>query len=719
MTWWAGLALVLPVITYPGIMHTTEVPRFMLLSAFLLLFLLYFYVLRRPRLEIRLPRGLTGTLAVLASGFLVILAVASGTAFNPQEGLIHTFQFFLTFLATVLFAASVMQEEERLPRLFKALAVALIIQSLAGILQFYRLAFISPGESSRTVARALPYGLMGNRNLLGSALALLFPPCAYLVYAGSKNWKLIGGAALWLGTYGLLLTQTRSAWLALGAALLASSALVLLLRNRLGSALVTGWYKALGLFAAGVVLAVLLSLAIPNNQGLGGSLKSRAASLATPTQATGLDGSISVRLLWWRQCLQMMRAHPVVGIGPGNWSVVIPQYGCGKPGEAPAIASGNALRDHAHNVYLQTGAETGVAGFLLYASLWVVAGFLALRGILAADRNDRRMLGLAGLATMGVYAVDSLFSFPDDIIAHSLFLALALGLVIGVYESRRVASGDPARLLPLSQAALLPLVALLAFGVYLGYARGRFEQCDLLARAYVKTQQPEMVLAEVKAGLTPLITLSHYTEPLEVYTAYAYAQMGRLDQAAAAFDRAHALNPWNIFVGLDRANHLARMSRWDEAIRGYQEVLQWAPEFDSAWKGLGKAYYGKGQFKECRDALVKSDYLKDESFARLLGSAHLKLGDYPKSAAVLRAGLQQFPDSTNILENLAYVEYAQLKDLTNAGAHFKRLLALQPDHPQRDEYLSVIKYCERRTDPALPRTSNAPPAVRGTNAPEK
>jgi O-antigen ligase len=713
MNWWTVLVLLLPVINYKGIMHTTEVPRFILLAAFLALFLLYFYVRGRPRLEISPLRPLTRVLGALALGFLAVLVLTSCAAFNRQEALFRSFQYLLTLLATVLFAATVMREEELLPRLFQALAVALLIQAVVGILQFYQVAFVDTAESTRVSPRALPYGLMGNRNLLASALALLVPPCAWLIGTGSRDWKVIGGGALWVGIYALILTQTRSVWLALAAAVAVSTLLVLLRGTRWDVTLVGRYFRGLGLCLGGAALAVLVSVTIPNSQDLAGSLSRRATALAGPGAAANADSSISARLLWWRQSREMMHDHPFLGIGPGNWRFIVPAYGCGRPGELPAIAKGGFVRDHAHNVYLQMGAETGLAGFVLYAALWAVAGWLALRGVLNTSRNDRRLFAMVGLAAICVYVVDSLFSFPDDVVAHSLFIALALGIVIGLYEKGGPVPAALPRSAPWGKALVLLVVLLLGFGVYLGYALGRFEYHNLRAREFVKAKQPEKVLAEVDAGLTPLVTLSHYTEPLEVYVGHAYAQMNRFDQAAEAFDRAHAMNPWNIYVSLDRASHLIRMKRWDDAIGGFQEILRLAPEFDLAREGLARAYYGKGLYQQCCDTLAAVDYTKEESLANLAGTAQLKLGNYAQSAATFRAGLQQFPNATNLLDTLAYVEYTYLKNLSNAGVHYKRVLALQPDHPQRDEYNAVIKYCERRLTPA----TNALPVARGTNAP--
>ena len=50
-------------------------------------------------------------------------------------------------------------------------------------------------------------------------------------------------------------------------------------------------------------------------------------------------------------------------------------------------------------------------------------------------------------------------------------------------------------------------------------------------------------------------------------------------------------------------------------------------------------------------------------------------------------------------EQLAYLEYTHLKDMTNAYNHFRRLLVLDPTHPKRDEYTRVIDYLAPRVAP--------------------
>jgi len=61
------------------------------------------------------------------------------------------------------------------------------------------------------------------------------------------------------------------------------------------------------------------------------------------------------RLAIWSASIQMIKEHPLVGVGIDNWRYyyLLPEY----------MQSINTY-PHAHNFYLQTGSEMGVTGLI-------------------------------------------------------------------------------------------------------------------------------------------------------------------------------------------------------------------------------------------------------------------------------------------------------------------------------------------------------------------
>ncbi len=65
------------------------------------------------------------------------------------------------------------------------------------------------------------------------------------------------------------------------------------------------------------------------------------------------------RTVTWRAGLQMMAAHPVIGIGLGNFKPLVREY---EPTDTPV--------DHiAHNAYIEIGAEMGLPALLLFLGI--------------------------------------------------------------------------------------------------------------------------------------------------------------------------------------------------------------------------------------------------------------------------------------------------------------------------------------------------------------
>ena len=58
--------------------------------------------------------------------------------------------------------------------------------------------------------------------------------------------------------------------------------------------------------------------------------------------------------------------------------------------------------------------------------------------------------------------------------------------------------------------------------------------------------------------------------------------------------------------------------------------------------------------------------------------------------AVLGDAVLLYPESTSLLEQLAFIEYSVLKQYATAAPRFRKLLELAPDHPRRNDIEAAL-----------------------------
>src|SRR5437763_1239094 len=167
----------------------------------------------------------------------------------------------------------------------------------------------------------------------GQEMFVLLMLMAYLFWSPSARKRGLWFYLLCFATMStaLLLGYTRSIWIATA---VASACLIWLWKR---------WLLAL----APVALAIGF-LAAP------ASMRTRARSITSSKDN-------QVRLVMWRTGLQMVRAHPLLGLGPEEVKIQFMQY---LPPDTPRPLP-NGWYGHLHNVYLQYAAERGIPAMLL------------------------------------------------------------------------------------------------------------------------------------------------------------------------------------------------------------------------------------------------------------------------------------------------------------------------------------------------------------------
>lgn len=121
------------------------------------------------------------------------------------------------------------------------------------------------------------------------------------------------------------------------------------------------------------------------------------------------QNSITQRLNYWRTALAVIKAHPILGVGPGNFQEVFLTYKIG--------LSTNTR--YAHNIFLHMWAEAGLLGFL--GIVYLTADFLKK----LKTQPENTFIFLGGLAFILHNIIDNTYFIPEA----GLFLWILLGML--------------------------------------------------------------------------------------------------------------------------------------------------------------------------------------------------------------------------------------------------------------------------------------------------
>jgi O-antigen ligase len=136
-------------------------------------------------------------------------------------------------------------------------------------------------------------------------------------------------------------------------------------------------------------------------------------------EVTDDNFAVVERVAHWYAAAGMWADRLWTGVGAGNYAAAYPQYN---------VPRWTDPLGHAHNYYLNIGAEAGLIGLLAYLLLMLAATVRAVRVALTYRDWPTRSLAMGALGVLVAVAMHHLF---DMLYVHSMgvHLAILLGLV--------------------------------------------------------------------------------------------------------------------------------------------------------------------------------------------------------------------------------------------------------------------------------------------------
>ncbi|MFT4649476.1 MAG: O-antigen ligase/tetratricopeptide (TPR) repeat protein [Glaciecola sp.] len=389
---------------------------------------------------------------------------------------------------------------------------------------------------------------------------------------------------------------------------------------------------------------------------------------------------LEVRLEIWKSTLAMSKAHPMLGVGPGQSQMAFPPY----RSEAEIAHSThrhkfrNAIEvEHAHNDYLIAIAELGWPLGLLWIGLclWILR--MSLGNLLQQDRTRV----IPSLASVGLLAM-AFWNAPllGPVVSHPLAW-LCFGMAMGPMKSPRSAKVG---------IALAATCLVLAAGQVL-WSMDFLRHGWALAHGPQDARALEQALAIAPDSPLALDFAVHAVQPPKLAGPAAQAW---LDGLLPQFEQLLAMRPYGVGIHNDWGRAQAIAGQYDEADKAFAHALSLDAKFTPAHTNRVRMNVDRGDLESLRTHLqlaLESEAF-EPSYIRSWGLSCLRNGR-PEIAQVLltSADAKWVVTDANVCHQQAQFARLDGKDAEEnsflAGEH----LLFARDHIAMGAYESAVR----------------------------
>ena len=568
----------------------------------------------------------------------------------------------------------------------KAIVVSLMFVSIIGLLQYY---FFDVDFIKHAFTQiAVPAATFGNKNMASHFVVMTLPLSLILVLSSKGDRQVVFySIATAIGAWFLIYTTARQAYVAIFVELLVLALFFILdkWKNKDKAMLATMENKKSKSTAIIFILIFLIFAANFTTQGF----NSENNSKITKIQSISVDEH-NPRLPAWRNTIEMIKEHPVIGVGVGQWQVKYPLYYDRVMNDI--IFNESTRLKRLHNDYLEMYANVGLVGyiFLLWIS-WIM--MQKIWSILSSHKNEHKsyVLGLT-LGIIGFLTV-AMFSFPIRMFFPAFLLFIFIGIIASTGSNTIAIKFNKKRY-------LLLIVAMGIFSIFLTWKSLNW----VLARNYNVIAAQLQIYGEneisVKKGLESLVLNSRAPEYFYT-TARALHNIGKVDDAILYYKKAIDISPFHTLALLDLA--VAYNDIEDTSME--KKVLDFILRFDSKnVQASSRLVINLTDAKLLEDATIVYKNMKKnfEYFKNRdnFGPYHYDLAktarfvrDYKYMEYIYKDLIKRFPIAENYTK-LAATQFYFL-DKKESGVHYyRKALGLNPKVTDYKEINKLINKYE-------------------------
>lgn len=589
-----------------------------------------------PAIFLNNPVGIVYTL------LLVVTLLSFFKAINLIEALLTYLKVFTVFTSAFIVTVMVRYDKRLVRYLSVAMSLLLIIDSLT---VFYHITDnIIHGLGPSIIEIKSVYS---NKNILSASIFVKIPFALYLLTFETGWIRKVGILTVILSFMATLFMSTRAFYL--GTAVLVIAYLIFVgirfsRQNERKTMIRMSIYTGVLLLAGFLVFNFSLRFLYPKNY-------QDAYTVDFVTRFKTIFDGEQGRINAWNRSFRLIGEHPLLGTGIGNWKVEVLKY--------ENLTSPNYIYMYKnHNDFLETAAETGIPGGLLFISVFVLVIFKFIRKFLYPEKgeDDYRYLFLPAFGLL-CYFFDAFFNFPADRPEISALFAVYTG--IGIAGTWNNIGESPKYLEPMNAIWKNPVVkgilvfiwmVLLALAVVILYKNFISLKLQRLLAEDMSKGTLTLPSAMFMNGFPSIPDLNVQCEPIAVQKARYLISEKKYPEAIALL-KADQSSPYDTRPEFFISNCYISLGNTDSALFYYRKVFEKKPNFYTNTRNMCGYLNNIGRYAQAGTLL--EDFLtisKDQAEAWIFAvDMYHKAGNDQKALNVVNEALTALPGNQELL----------------------------------------------------------------------
>ncbi|HLO80206.1 MAG TPA: O-antigen ligase family protein [Chitinophagaceae bacterium] len=533
----------------------------------------------------------------------------------------------------------------------------------------------------------------GNKNCLAASMMIKAPFLFALIHQGNRWVKVFAASIFTLLTFSVIILSSRE------------SLINLILQSILF--LVFILFTAFSDKKMNTVPVSLAFLLLPLGAGYLGSAAAikEAKKFSSEKELTsdalarlstiGLDReSSSYRIDQWKNAAGYMMAHPLTGAGIGNWKIM------SLPNEKYSL---NFISSkHAHNDFLQMGAELGIPGLVLYLALYILLAVAGFNLMFRQPDKNVRDIAFFLVATIAAYSIDALLQFPQERPVVQVLFMISAAFLISLYAAHFPLTGT---------SKLTPKIAMASLLIFLApciWALNRMQESAKVQMVYLADFVKDKPTSQWFAQDDPFPAwpdLAMTVVPVDLIKSRYAIEAKNFDEAKRLLASAKKANPNTPIHYFMEALMYKRMGSVDSTISLSLKSIEYRPRIPNNYQMLAQGWLMTND-----TGVINRSYraAKTVSQDELLEALYFKrCKELPEMASFLPGMAKQASENRKIenelninLELATY--YFERKSYDSAFMFCERATKKFPKNGTLWQNMGLIRYTQARYAEAIP-----------------